>query len=204
MLPSIHQNEFIKDADINIRNMIKNLGIKNGQMFFSGFADKNSNFSFFECGFRLCGGYLFNYFPSIGFHNELDIFIFHALTGTSKGAEKGVCVDMNLKCVTINLYSKAGIIAKIKGWDKIREMEDCRFALQYAHIGQRCEDDKAILSKIGMVYFCNDSVDKLADDVEKMYQFISVTGENGEDLIYDRVNPQYIRKWWKGEILNEL
>lgn len=204
ILPSIHQHLFRQRVDGKIRNMIRNLGINNGYMFFSGFADKDSNFCFFECGFRLCGGYLFNYFPDMGYHNQLDIFIFHALTGSSKGAEKGVLLDENLKCVTINLYSKAGTITEITGWENIQAMEDCRFTLQYAHLGQKCDDKQAILSKIGMAYFCNTSISKLADDVEEMYQYMSVTGTDGEDLIFDRVNPEYIKAWEKREIINGL
>lgn len=204
ILPSIHQEQYKRKADTNIRKMIQNLGIKNGYMFFSGFADKNSNFAFFECGFRLCGGYLFNYFPDMGFHNQLDIFIYHALTGSSKGAEQGKLIDKDMKCVTINLYSKTGTISTIEGWEEIQNMEDCRFTLQYAHLGQKCDEKQAILSKIGMAYFCNTSFEKLAKDVEEMYKYISVKGENGEDLIFDRVNPEYIVSWEKGEILNGL
>lgn len=204
MLPSIHQNAFKKKIDPCMRRMIEHMGIKNGYIFFSGFADKNSNFVFFECGFRLCGGHLYNYFPFMGFHNNLDIFILHALTGSAKEAVKGECVNPNLKCVTINLYAKSGIVKKISGWEKIQQMKDCRFALQYAHIGQKCADDKAILSKLGMVYFCSDSIEQLKKDVAEMYTYFVAEDEEGKDMVYDRVNPDYISEWWKGDILNGL
>ena len=184
--------------------MIAHMGIKDGYIFFSGFADKNSNFVFFECGFRLCGGHLYNYFPLMGFHNNLDIFILHALTGSAKEAVRGTCKNPDLKCVTINLYAKSGIIKEISGWEKIRQMKDCRFALQYAHIGQKCVDNQAILSKLGMAYFCNDSISQLEKDVAEMYTYFVAEDENGNDMVYDRVDPSYISRWWKGDILNGL
>lgn len=204
MLPSIHQDAFKEKIDPCMRRMIAHMGIKDGYIFFSGFADKNSNFVFFECGFRLCGGHLYNYFPLMGFHNNLDIFILHALTGSAKEAVRGTCKNPDLKCVTINLYAKSGIIKEISGWEKIRQMKDCRFALQYAHIGQKCVDNQAILSKLGMAYFCNDSISQLEKDVAEMYTYFVAEDENGNDMVYDRVDPSYISRWWKGDILNGL
>ena len=204
MLPSIHHRAYEEKIDPCMRKMIKHMGIKDGYLFFSGFADKNESFVFFECGFRLCGGHLYNYFPAMGYPNNLDIFILHALTGTAKQAARTACQDSNLKCMTINLYAKAGTIQKIDGWDAIERMPDCRLVLQHAHIGQKCTDDQAILSKLGMAYFCNDSIERLADDVAEMYTYFSAEDENGNDMVYDRVAPDYIQKWWKGEILNGL
>lgn len=132
------------------------------------------------------------------------IFILHALTGSAKEAVRGTCKNPDLKCVTINLYAKSGIIKEISGWEKIRQMKDCRFALQYAHIGQKCVDNQAILSKLGMAYFCNDSISQLEKDVAEMYTYFVAEDENGNDMVYDRVDPSYISRWWKGDILNGL
>lgn len=133
----------------------------------------------------------------MGFHNNLDIFILHALTGSAKEAVKVTCVNRNLKCITINLYAKSGIVKRISGWKEIQQMKDCRFTLQYAYIGQQCVDDKAILSKLGMVYFCSDSVEQLKKDVAEMYTYFVAEDEEGNDMVYDRVNPSYISEWWK-------
>lgn len=204
MLPSIHQEAFKKKVDPYMQKMIAHMGIKDGYIFFSGFADKNSNFAFFECGFRLCGGHLYNYFPLMGFHNNLDIFILHALTGSSKEAKKQSCNNPNLKCVTVNLYAKAGVVKSIEGWEKIKLMPDCKFALQYAHIGQECTDNKAILTKLGMAYFCSDSIEKLERDVREMYTYFSAKDEKDNDMVYDRIESGYITKWWQGELLRLL
>mgnify|MGYP004591957595 FL=1 len=187
-----------------MRKMIADMEIKNGFIFFSGFADKNSNFVFFECGFRLSGGHMYNYFSKLGFRNNLDVFILHALTGSAKTVVHGECVDKNLRCVIVNVYAKAGTVGKISGWDCIERMGDCCLTLQHAHKGQVCTDDQAILSKLAMAYFCNDSVIALEDDVCKFYQYFKAVDANGHDMIYDYINPYYIEQWYKGDILNEL
>lgn len=204
MLPSIHHNAFVEKVDENMRNMIRNMGITNGYIFFSGFADKNSDFLFFECGFRLCGGHLYNYYPRIGHLNNLDIFILHALTGSVRNIYRPLEKEENLKCVTINLYAKAGKVFQIKGLDDIGKMEDCAFCLQYAYLGQLCEDSKAILPKLAMVYFCSESEENLVEDIKKLYELFKAVDENGNDLIYNRVDPTYLTAWWTGEIINGL
>ena len=204
ILPSIHQDAFLKKIDLKMKKMIAHMGINNGYIFFSGFADKNSEFTFFECGFRLCGGHLYNYFPLIGHYNNLDIFILHALTGNTKNVIRTAYGNPNIKCATVNLYAKAGTVKSISGWEKIKQMPDCCFALQFAHIGQVCTDKQAILSKLGMAYFCNESTEQLDQDIAEMYSYFDAKDEEDNDMVYDRIIPSYIHKWWSGEILKEL
>lgn len=203
VMPSIHADAYLAKADENIRKMIRNMGIQNGYLFFSGFADKNSDFVFFECGFRLCGGHTYNYFEKLGFHNTLDLFILHALTGSCEAAVRNEG-DPDLKCATLNFYSKAGTIASVHGFDEILKHKDCGFSLQQARIGQVCTEDKAILSKVGVVYFCNDSVDQLCEDISLLNTVITAEDTAGNDLIYDRVDPEYVRQWWNKELLSSL
>lgn len=55
-----------------------------------------------------------------------------------------------------------------------------------------------------MVYFCSDSIEQLKKDVAEMYTYFVAEDEEGKDMVYDRVNPDYISEWWKGDILNGL
>lgn len=187
-LPSVHQQAYIKSVDTNLQNMIAGMGIKNGYIFFSGFADKEDNFVFFECGFRLCGGHLYNYFPRIGMCNTLDLFITHAVNGYLDEPKMQIDLNPKLKCFTVNLYARKGVISEIKGFEEVSKIPSCCFSLQQAHVGQECNDDKAILSKIGVAYFCSESDDEIRDAVRKLYQTITVKDKNGVDIIYDRIN----------------
>lgn len=196
VLPSVYHDLYKDKADPLLRKMISNMGIKNGYIFFSGFADGTGDFRFFECGFRLCGGHLYHYFPKIGHVNNMDLLIFYALTGNAECVREDICAGTKMKNVTVNLYSKAGKLTTIEGFDKLQTIPECCFAMQHAYEGMVCTDDTAILSKIGMAYFCHESAEKLAGDVDLMYRMIHVENEYGEDMIYDRINPQDIAQWW--------
>lgn len=196
LLPSIHQSAFIKKIDPAMRDMIRSMGIQNGYIFFSGFVNKEEEFVFFECGFRLCGGHFYYLLQKTGGWNTLDMLIYHALTGSAKPIYAESSCDPDLKCASINLYAKSGTIHEIGGMDKIAEMDACEMALTKARIGQVCTDDTAILSKLGLIHFFSHSADELGDSAEKMYAIFSATDEEGNDMVYDRVDSETIRRWW--------
>ena len=203
LLPSIHHEAYIQNVDAAMRSMIRDMGIRNGYIFFSGFANGNGNFAFFECGFRLCGGHLYNYFPYIGQVNNMDLFIYYALTGDATCIKQDVCGGRPLKCVTINVYAKKGTIGEIRGFEELKALPSCYFMLQNAPVGTVCNEDKAILTKVGMAYFCSEHADELAADVQQMNQIVQVLDVDGNDMVYDRVDPSNIQYWWSNGGLEE-
>lgn len=196
LYPERHLSAAMEKADSSMRRMIKGMGIKYGCIFFSGFVDEKEDFVFFECGFRLEGGHQYEYVRRRGFMNFMDIFICHALTGNTDAVKRNPPVNPELKCVTINLYAKKGTVTEIKGVEEIQAMEDCSLMILRSRIGQKCNDDKAILIKIGMFSFCNESSSRLREDVERAYQLFAITDENGNDMLYDRIDTSLIEAWW--------
>ena len=194
-LPAHAHDLIVKEADPALRRMIADLGIKNGYIFISGFEDAGK-LVFFETGFRLCGGHLYNYYVDLGHVNNLDIFIYHALTGSTKDVPVPTKGDKNMKCMTVNIYVKGGTIGKIDGFEEIGAMEDCRFTSITGHVGQKCRDDKAILDKVGMFYFCSPSAEKLQQDTEEAYKLLKVVDVEGNDMIYDRIDTSVISHLW--------
>ena len=197
LFPSRYHDRIIREADPALRRMIRDLGINDGYIFISGFEDQGE-FMFFEAGFRLCGGHIYKYLERKGMENNQDLFIWHALTGsTQKMPHAQKEINEKLKCVDINIYAKEGIITDISGMDKIASMEDCYFALTTGLVGQDCKDKNAILDKIAMYYFCHEDSERLQEDVEKAYTFMRVTDVSGKDIIYDRIDTSKIRGWWE-------
>ncbi len=199
LYPSRYHQEFLLKADKPIKHMIKNLKIKDGYIFFSGFAiekDSEVDFVFFETGFRLSGEQMHRYTTKQGKVNVLDIFIVHALTGSTELVEWHKEEDTDLKCVTVNYYAANGTVSSFEGTDSITKLKDCIFFIQFGKIGERCDTKRAILSKMSMVHFCNNSSQKLAEDVEYANSVYSVKDENNNDMVYDRLEPSVIANWW--------
>lgn len=195
MYPSRHEEAFLERVDGPLRELIRGLGIADGTVFFSGFAADDGQFSFFECGFRLWGEQEFAYDRLKGGPNYLDIYIHHALTG-STGGVSGRGGNPGLKGVALNVYVTEGEIGIISGIEELESEKDCCLRLVDAYAGQRCGADGAILTKAALVGFANEDAAALAGDVERAYSSIRVMDAGGADMVYDRVDPQLVGGWW--------
>ncbi len=199
LFPSRYHKNFMEKANAPLCRLINNLQIKDGYIFFSGFAIEHGtdvDFVFFETGFRLSGGHMYRYMIKRGIVNILDLFIIHALTGSTDLLEWHEETNPGLKCSMINYYSTGGTVSGFCGLDDIKQMEDCNFLLQTGRVGEKCDANRAILSKMTMVHFCNHSAEKLAEDVSYANSVYSIKNEDGTDMVYDRINPAIIAEWW--------
>lgn len=197
LYPHRYERNFRDKVDLSLKNMIKDMGIKYGCIFFSGFIDKDKDYKFFECGFRLEGAHQYNYTYSRGLVNFLDVFIAHALTGNIDCVIPNDTLNEELKLAIINIYAKAGKIGQINGIDDIEKMKDCSLTMIKANIGDLCEDNVAILNKVAMFEFNNESADSLSKDVEQAYKTFQLLDEFGNDMVYDRVDVDLIKDWWE-------
>ena len=48
-----------------------------------------------------------------------------------------------------------------------------------------------------MYYFCDESAEALDRSVEKAYEMINVLDENGEDMLFDRIDRGVVAKFWE-------
>lgn len=196
LYPQKQQAEALKKVDANLRAMISGIGIRYGTIFFSSFVDDNANSLFFECGFRLSGSNKHAYLYRLGNVNYLDIYILHALTGSTAGIENNPQPEPNLKCLTLNYYAKAGVISSIKGFDEIAALPECVLAKPFVKAGDVCKDDTAILSKICRFSFCSESPETLSDLAAFANKHLQVEDTQGHDMIYDRIDPLTVKNWW--------
>lgn len=194
LYPEKYHSSYDARVRKNIEAMIRGMKIEYGCIFFSGFIDREQNFVFFECGYRLEGGHQYYYTQRRGPVNYLDTFIAHALCGNTLDVPH-TAVNEDMKCVTVNVFAKEGTIALIQGVDEISKMPDCTLALLSGRTGQQCKADRAILDKICMFAFSNESIECLKADVEKAYDTLQIIDANGNDMIYDRLDTNVILKW---------
>lgn len=196
LYPCRYEKEFLQTADGALRAMIRGLGIQNGTIFFSGFVNQQREFSFFECGFRLWGEQEFQYDYRKGLMNYLDIYIYHALTGNTFDVRMNDNGNALLKGVALNMYAKAGVLSRIDGVEALRNMPGCDLVIVDGYLGQVCDSSAAILSKIALLGFSDESPNHLRETVLEAYRHFSATGDMGEDMVYDRIDVDLLLNWW--------
>ena len=198
LYPHNKEKNLLEKEDRHLRSMIQDMGIRYGCIFFSGFIDKTDNYTFFECGFRTEGGHQHEYVRRRGYYNYLDLFIHHALLGTTKYMDRAPELHPALKLLTVNYYAKSGIIAKINGFDTVRKLPECTLSLLTSHIGEKCDEERAILAKIGMISIADEDAAALQEKVLWATQQIDVRDKDGHSMIYDVFNPTAadVAHWW--------
>ena len=197
--PPRYHDAIVEKVDQSLKRMIENMGVKYGFFFFSGFAMERPDgvdFALFETGFRLSGGHLYNYFKETGFIDIQDIFIYHALLGDSYTMPIGQLTKPDCKALIINYYATEGVIDSIEGSDLIANMSDCRLGFIFGRKGEKVSKSEAILSKLAMYHFYNQSAAELAKDAEYANHAFVTLDTHGEDIVFERINPQTIEKWW--------
>lgn len=197
MYPSKYNKEILDSADSSLRAMISGMGINDGTIFFSGFADTEGRVSFFESGYRLWGEQEFGYDYIQNGINYLDLYILYAITGGTTGIPRNSDPNPNIKGIAVNLYVTGGTICEAWGFDKLNNMQDCYLCLHDSQIGKECSFDAAILYKAGLIGFANNDAEKLRRDVIEAYSQIHIVNESGIDMLYDHIDTDCVADWWK-------
>lgn len=136
--PSKHLSEFQHKVDGKIKNMFKNIGMKNGVAFLQGFYDENSKeFYIYEMGYRLNGGstyFLIDYFSG---YNQVEMLIEHALNMPISNKDKIKVADGSFKNegIMLVLSVKPGKIKNISGVEEIKKKEDIIHVMQMYFVG---------------------------------------------------------------------
>lgn len=198
ILPSRYENPFLEKIDASVRKMIAGMGIQNGFLFFSGFSD-GDRFVFFETGFRLSGGHMYRFFEANGMPDIQDIFIQHALVGNSDGIN---LKDSKIKkrALIMNFYAKGGKLTTLEGIDKIQSIPECGYAIPMCRPGTVCRQDKAILTKLGMVHLYSEDIEKIIESMERVNLLFSAQDDEGNDMVYDRMNREDINLICSGAV----
>lgn len=205
LYPSKFMNNYNIGPRANVEAMIKDIGIQNGHITVSAFVLPDGKFSFFETGFRLSGDQAFTYTNTVGKTNVLDAMLTYAFNGDAKKVISDI--DKNKpdaiadkKCLTINVYAKAGKIKVINGIEKIEALPDCIYVLVNANVGDNCDANHAILKKVCQAVFVNDDLESLKEDADNMYANLVVTDSTDQDMIFDRIDSNVVSKWWSQEV----
>lgn len=131
ILPSKFLTKYLELTNHKVVDMLKDMGFKNGIVFFQGFVNSNT-IKFFEmgCRFGSTWNYIDEYFIGV---NPLDILIEFSLTGVMP---LRVCNRINPKfngygaVISLLTEKKEGKISKIIGIEKVSQMPGVKCIMQ--------------------------------------------------------------------------
>ena len=180
--PSDFTVQYLSGSDKKVVNMLKNLGIKNGPVFFQGFIDDDI-VRVYDPGLRFPGA---EYDRCYNSANDTDIckaLVEFALTDRITYVPADNSALLNGKCAA-NLFVvvRPGTIAEIKGLEEVRADRSVICVADKYRVGSVVGDYRNVRQRYGEIDLLCNSREEMAEKVECIYKTLQILDENGEDM----------------------
>ncbi len=184
--PSRYMQMYLRYVDDRVKNMIRNIGIKNGPVFMQGFVDGNT-VRMYDPGIRFPGNEYERILAKVTDCNMMKAIISFALTGKITSGISNIhnCYQLNGKSIIQYMVNvRAGRISNIDGIDEVAKLPFVHDIQQKRFVGELIEntgDIKHRTIEISMVV--ENDLDAMQHAVSKLQSILKITDENGEDMI---------------------
>lgn len=183
--PSESVDRFIADVDPQIRKMCRELGFRDGLIFFQGYSN-SGKITLFEMGCRL-GGTFSNIDEAFLNVNPVDALIHYALTG--KMADEADYSRITPKVegcgavLNILLKEKSEKIYTIKGTEFVRSLPQVVNYIQFLYEGDAIPNNNATDRPLFIAYLAAESREELITILEQVYNCVDALNEQGESML---------------------
>ncbi len=192
--PSKHLSSFTHNCDAKFRNLITNLGIRNGTIAFQSFALKD-DFIPFDPTYRLDGTMTYHLTEHLNGANVLKMIIRHSLVG-DMGDDTEIThlekPDIDKIGFQLPILLTQGRISSIVGMDEVAAMERVFFVYTRMGIGDVCEKYADFSQIFCRIHLCVDSENQLVEVIETISNTVDVLGENGMSMVIGRLDTDLI------------
>ena len=181
--PTKYLDLYYKVADLPAKDMIKNMGLRNGSMTLQGFY-KDGNFMFYEAGFRLGGSQAYVLTEYENGANVLHYLINYVLTGQMSDAQISKIENARFPFPACNYYVvlKAGIIDHIEGIDDVREMQEVLNVTQLCYPGDEIHETNEVGRAVFRLHVVSNTPEKLAEVLVKISDTLKIISTTGEEM----------------------
>jgi len=184
VFPSKHRDEMVETVDQSIRKMLKGLGIKNGLVLIQALYE-NGEFFIYEMAYRFTGEQHYRLVLRQKGVSLAEFMLKLALGEDVTEFETPLLKDESFIYPSVNLavVLKPGKIKEIKGLERVYKIDEViSYNLTHSNGDEVASsgDYSHMLIRVNMVA---DNYQNLKRAIADVKDFISVTGEDGEDMI---------------------
>ena len=122
--PSRYINEYMRNQDVAVKEMIKGLGLKNGSIFLQAFVDEEGKVCIYEPGYRLNGAQEHMIVSQVSGIDAKEMYINLSLTGRVSDDDMELFSNPKPKQISCKLSPlvRVGKIEQLSGLDEIRNI----------------------------------------------------------------------------------
>ena len=193
LLPSHFADDYRKEVEWKVIEMIKSLGMSFGPIFMQGFFDKGQVYMY-DPGLRFPGSDFDIVLKAATGFDSMTSFVRFALTGdpgSHEGNPSGVFDYGGKYCLLLSVSARPGIIGRLGGMEKIKSLPSVFSAFYYHHEGDEIPASGDIRQRVAE--FCcllpdRDSVSRL---ISMVYETLIIEDEQGNSMIVSKVETLY-------------
>ena len=187
--PSNFTEQYLKTVNTVVVSMIKDLGIKNGPIFFQGFID-NGKVHFYDPGLRFAGGEYERILKQITGIDIIKTLVEFALSGKMNSTinNNELCYLNRKKLIQLDPTLSSGTVTQIDGLDQIRNIPDVMYISQRVFVGDTISKTNDLRQRFGEICILSENESRLIEVVLKVQSFLKILDENGESMIYEPFN----------------
>ena len=195
--PSIHLSQWMDEVDPAIHRFFDENDMQNGFAFFQGFYDKElKKLCVHEIGYRPVGGFSFKYVEHFSHFSRIRELIRFCLTGSMDEDElEKTDPYFDGYAITVTASMKPGVIGKIEGTDKIRNMKEVIHLLELHKVGDTVAPTSqgTLLSIFAYVLCVVKTKEELPGIINSIKDSFVVLDVNGENMLNDFLDPASLK-----------
>lgn len=182
--PSRHTDNYIKNVNPLVINMLKDLGIKNGSLFMQACV-KDDEVFFYEAGMRLNGCCTFQILEVENDYNTLEHLLYFSLTGTM-GEKCQFSPKFKHWYATINVLGKPGsTINHFKGIEEIYSYPWLIHAVMAYREGEKIPENSAgtLIQDTTRIHIVADTKEQLIKRIAKVNELYQLIDDDGNNIV---------------------
>lgn len=184
--PSVYTDLYLKKYDRKVRQMFKNMELKNGVLFMQAFVE-NDSFYFYEMGYRLSGGRHYIFTKEINGISAIDSLINFAITGRMSD-EDIRNVDnpkFNKICSQVSVLCSSEKIGQISGLNEIKNFEEVKDISQMYNENDIVGPQGTTMQIFARIHIVVDNIIKLQQTLLNIKKTLKVVNDHGDNMILD-------------------
>jgi len=184
LIPSRYTQQFWENVHPRVIRLLKSVDAQNGCVFFQGIASEQ-RIVLFECGYRLNALCDYHNIAQLNGINYLEMMIHHALTG-----EMGpFALSMDNPFPTtvsaiFNMTAHGGVIGKLSGIEKVRELENVICAEFLHQIGDEIMEGSALSQSVFRANIFGADRADLEKVIHQIQSLICVENTEGKNMLF--------------------
>ncbi|MDO4564015.1 MAG: ATP-grasp domain-containing protein [Clostridia bacterium] len=182
LAPSRYYEMYVENIDVQIKELLSNIGVKNGVAFFQGIANEQG-VKIFEMGYRLNGNNDCRVIEKYNGINYMKMLISYSLTGSMGDDLKKERAHFGRYLCTLCTYLNEGTIGEVD-YSALQDKDWVDGIHSYVEVGKSISSDDSTQRRGIFVKLSGTSLDEIAEYIKEAQRSIVVTDVHGNNMLF--------------------